>query len=244
MTRPTHPSSQLPGKARNFAAGVRGSWSDQRGYTLLEVMVATMVTGMLVVIIMTFMINTVVNSTVDSARADLLREAQLTLDTIGREIRLSSNADEENRWEDANAPDAPANELSWESDEDTLVLATAAMDSNHDILFSDPLHYVSHKNNNIYFVSEGILYKRTLADPVVTNSTETTCPPSTADSCPDDRALVDTVLDFTVRYYNNENEEVSPADARSVELTIELQKERYGRTIDAEFSTRTVFRNE
>ncbi|HTE22158.1 MAG TPA: prepilin-type N-terminal cleavage/methylation domain-containing protein [Candidatus Limnocylindria bacterium] len=216
----------------------------QQGYSLLEVMVATVITGMLVVLIMNFMITTVVNHTIDSARADLLREAQLTLDNIGREIRLSANADEQNRWEDANAPGAPANELSWESDVDTLVLATAAINSSKDILFSDPLHYVSNKNNNIYFVSNGVLYKRILADPVANNVAETTCPPSTADSCQDDRALVDTVLDFTVRYYNNESVEVDPADARSVELTLQLQKERYGRTIDAEFSTRTVFRNE
>jgi prepilin-type N-terminal cleavage/methylation domain-containing protein len=217
---------------------------DQHGYTLVEVMVATVITGLLIVLIMSFMVNTIVTHTVDSARADLLREAQLTLDNIGREIRLSANADEANRWEDANAPDAPSDLYSWASDEDTLILATAAIDSSKNILFSDALHYVSNKNNNIYFVSNGILYKRTLADPVVANVAETTCPPSSSDTCPDDRALVDTVLDFTVHYYNNENEEVDPADARSIELSLELQKERYGRTINAEFSTRTVFRNE
>jgi len=217
---------------------------DQEGFTLLELMVATVITGALIGIIMTFLVNTVVTSTVDSARADLLREAQLTLDTIGRETRLSANADEQNRWEDENAPGAPANELSWESDADTLVLATAATNLGGNILFSDPLHYVSNKNNNIYFVDDGVLYKRTLADPVAANATETTCPPSPTDDCPDDRALVDTVTNFTVRYYNNESVEVDPADARSVELTLNLQKQRYGRTIDAEFSTRTVFRNE
>ena len=223
---------------------MRRKYLDQRGFTLLELMVATMVTSLLLILVMTFLVNTTVNHTVDTARADLLREAQLTLDNIGREIRLSANADEQNRWEDDNAPDAPTDLYSWSSDDDTLILATAAMDSSGNILFDDPLNYLSHKNNNIYFVSNGVLYKRTLADPVAGNTAETSCPPSAADSCTDDRALVDTVLNFTVRYFNNENVEVPPTQARSIELSLSLQKERYGRTINADFSTRTVFRNE
>lgn len=216
----------------------------QKGFTLLEVLVATTVTSLVLVLVVNFMITTFVTSTVDTARADLLREAQLTLDTIGRDIRLSAIADQQNRWEDANAPSAPGDLYSWESDNDTLVLATAAFDSSNNILFSDPLHYVTHKNNNIYFVSGGTLYKRILADPVAENTATTTCPPSTVDSCTDDRSMVDTVLDFTVRYFNNQNEEVPPTEARSIELSLTLQKERFGRTIDAAYTTRTVFRNE
>lgn len=214
----------------------------QRGFTLLEVLVATMVTSLVLILVVNFMITTFVTNAVDTARADLLREAQLTLDTIGRDIRLSANADGQNRWEDENGPGG--NEFGWASGEDTLILATAAFSSGNDILFSDPLHYITNKNNNIYFVSNGVLYKRVLADPVDGNTASTTCPPSTDDDCPDDRAMVDTVLDFTVRYFSNEGVEVAPSEARSIELSLDLQKERFGRTINATFSTRTVFRNE
>lgn len=216
----------------------------QQGFTLLETLVATVVTSMLMILVVNFMITSFVNNAVDTARADLLREAQLSLDTIGRDIRLSANADQQNRWEDENAPNAPTDELSWVSDGDTLVLATAALDSSNNILFSDALHYMTHKNNNIYFVSDGVLYKRILADPVADNAASTTCPPSPSDSCPDDRAMVDTVLNYTVRYFNNQGEEVPPTEARSVEMSLDLQKERFGRTIDATYTTRTVFRNE
>src|SRR5687768_2646199 len=189
-----------------------------KGFTVVEVIVATAITGMLIVIIMTFLVNAVVTNTVDQARADLLREVQLTLDVMGRDIRLSANADENNRWEDENAPGAPTDELSWASDHDTLVLATAAVDSSNNILFSDPLHYVSNKNNNIYFVSGGTLYKRTLADPVTGNAAQTSCPASTSDACADDRVLATSVDDFTVRYFDNQNNEVDPTSARSIEL--------------------------
>lgn len=213
------------------------------GFTIVEVIVAATITGILIVLIMTFLVNAMVTNTVDSARADLLREVQLTLDTVGRDIRLSSNADENNRWEDENAPD-PSDELSWESSDETLVLATAAFDDNNEILFSDPLHYVSNKNNNIFFVSDGVLYKRVLADPVEGNSATTTCPPNPSDDCSDDRILATDVNEFFVRYFNNQNEEVAPTDARSIELTLTVHKEKYGRDVEATFSTRTVFRNE
>lgn len=213
-----------------------------KGFTLLEVMVATMVTSMLLILVVNFMITNFVNSTIDTARADLLREAQLTLDTVGRDIRLSANADEQNRWPDPNSPGGV--DFGWASGVDELVLATAAFDSSNNILFSDALHYVTSKNNNIYFVTDGVLYKRILADPIAGNVASTTCPASPSDSCPDDIRLVDTVLNFTVRYYSNEGLEVTPSEARSVELTLVLQKQRFGRTIDATYTTRTVFRNE
>lgn len=216
----------------------------QRGFTLLEVMVATIVTSLLMILVVTFMINTVAKNAVDSARADLLREAQLTLDNVGREIRLSANADEQNRWEDQNAPDAPTDLYSWASDGDTLILATAAMDAGHNILFSDALHYITSKNNNIYFVQNGTLYKRVLADPVADNAAQTSCPLDPNDACPDDRELVHNVSGFGVKYFDNQNIEVDPALARSVELTLSLSTVRYGETLNAEFSTRTVFRNE
>lgn len=217
---------------------------DQQGFTLIEVIVATVIAGLLIVLIMTFMIDTVAKNATETARSDMLREAQLTLDNIGREIRLSSTADEQNRWQDDNAPSAPSNKLSWESNSDTLILATAAMDSSHNILFADPLHYVSNKNNNIYFVQDHTLYKRVLADPVSDNAAETTCPPDPSDSCPDDRILVRNVKSFAVKYFDNEDQEVTPSSARSVELTLSLEQIKYHQTITADFTTRTVFRNE
>lgn len=218
------------------------SLRNSKGFTLLEVLVATTVTSMLLILLVTFMINNLVNSTVNTARADLLREAQLTLDLVGRDIRLSANADDANRWQDTNGPGG--NIYGWQSNLDTLVLATVALDADNNILFDDPLHYISNKNNNIYFVSNGILYKRVLADPVIDNNASTTCPPGTGGGCPDDIKLVDTVTSFTVQYLDNEGQEVSPSEARSIGMNIELQKERFGRTINAEYSTRTVFRNE
>jgi len=214
-----------------------------RGFTLIEVTVATAVAGIIIVLMMTFIANTMATHARDTVRADMLLETQLTLDNIGREIRLSANADENNRWPDDNAPD-DQDQYSWTSSANTLILATAALDSNKNVLFSDPLHYITSKNNNIYFVKNSTLYKRVLADPVSGNVSETTCPPSPSDSCPDDRELVHNVKSFSVRYYDSQNTEVEPDEAQSIELSLSLEKIKYNQAISASFSTRTVFRNE
>lgn len=190
------------------------------------------------------MSNTIATNAVDTARADMLREVQLTLDNMGREIRHSANADEHNRWEDPNAPNAPTDEYSWTSDNSTLVLATAALDSERNIIFADPLHYVTTKNNIIYHVQDNTLYKRMLAAPDENNTASTSCPPAPNDGCPDDVALIHNIKNFSVRYFDNQDTEVPPAQAQSVEISLSIEQVKYGQTISADFSTRTVFRNE
>ncbi len=218
----------------------------EHGYTLMELVVATAVAGILLLGIMTFLTTTLVNNSIRSARADLLREAQLTLDVLTRDIRLSANVDETNRWEDDFSPDADiTNGLGWVSDESTLVLATVAEDIDRNILFQDATHYITHKNNNIYFVDNGSLYKRTLAAPIDNNRSASTCPADEASpSCPADRRLVQNVRSFTVRYFNSMDEEVAASMARSVEVSLSLQATKYGREVTADYTTRTVFRNE
>lgn len=219
--------------------------SNQSGFTLIEVITATAVTGILFVVIMLFTSNSLVSTTVQSARSDLLREAQLGLDVVGTDIRLSANAEENNRWEDQHAPSAPSDLFSWVSDANTLVLATAAMDNDDDILFDDPLNYVTHKNNSVFFVENNTLYKRTLAADVSGNAAATTCPKNAAtSSCLADRELMNNVVNFEVRYLSGDDEEVDPANARSVEVSVRLETTKYGRTLDAEYKTRMVFRNE
>ena len=96
----------------------------QKGFTLVETIIALLVTSALIAIIISFMTNSIVQYAVANSKSDLLNEAQIALDIVGRDIRLSGNADQNNRWPDDNAPGSP-DDFSWESDQDTLILATA-----------------------------------------------------------------------------------------------------------------------
>lgn len=216
--------------------------SHQHGFTLVELLAATAITGVLIILIMTFFINAMAQITINSARGDLLREAQISLDTLTQDVRLSSNAYATSSLLDDNAP---GETTQWEGDDDTLILGTAAQDSDRNILFADALHYTAHKNNNIYYTSNGTLYRRTLAAEVDNNAKSTTCPPAAASStCPPDSVLAKNVESFTVRYFDGNEDEVSPDDARSVEVTLELATVRYKQPLNASYTTRTVFRNE
>lgn len=218
--------------------------SNDSGFTLVELLIALVVTGIVIGILMNFMMGSLVQSTLASAKANLLSEAQTTLNLVNNDIQLSSSADTNNRWQDPNAPD-PTNELSWQSNSSTLILATAAQDKSGNIIFSDPLKYITEKNNNIYFVQNGTLYKRILAAPDANNSAVTTCPAAeSSSSCPPDKVLIHNVSSFSVQYIDAANQSVTPANARSIQITIGLADTKYGHNITASYTTRMVFRND
>lgn len=216
----------------------------QSGFTLVESIIALTVTSILVFIIISFMTNSLVGYARANTRSDLLNEAQVALDIIGRDIRLSGNADTNNRWPDAYAPAAP-DDFSWTSDQDTLILATAAEDENRNIIFADPAEYISEKNNNIFFIENNKLYKRVLASPVTGNSAATTCPSAQATpACPADKELLSNITSYTVTYLNEQNQEVIPTEARSIEISVTLLKTQYSQPVSVDYTTRMVFRND
>lgn len=219
--------------------------SNQSGFTLVESIVALIVTSALIFIIIGFMTASIVQYAKTEMRSNLLNEAQIALDIISNDTRLSGNADEFNRWPDANAPGAPNDQLSWQSDNDTLILATAAEDSDGNIIFADPHLYISEKNNNVYFLDGTNLYKRSLASPIADNTATNTCPKEAVlEDCPADRHLLSNVRSLTIRYYNDQNQEVEPTDARSIEIQTVLGRMVYGSEVSVEYTTRMVFRND
>lgn len=218
---------------------------NQRGVTLVELIVTTAVVSIIALTMANFMANWLQQNAISQARVDLLTTAQNALDMTGNDIRLSGAADQNNRWQDQNAPGAPGNLLSWASGSNTLILATAAEGADGNIIFSDPVHYISTKNNQIYFVSGGTLYRRTLAAPDASNSAKTTCPANISSvSCPKDRVVATGVTSFNVQYFNSDSQQVAPSDARSIELKITLGEVKYDKHIAASYDTRMVFRND
>ena len=116
---------------------------NSRGFTLVEGLIAISVTSLVVLVVTVFMINNIQESTLATARQNMLREVQQTLDLAANDIRLSANADTNNRWPDNNGPSGSSNLYSWASNSSTLVLATAAEDQSGTVIFSDPQNYVT-----------------------------------------------------------------------------------------------------
>jgi len=212
------------------------------GYTIVELLIVMAVTSILAAVGGTFIVNNLTSSTVTTARANLLGEAQVGVDRITADIRASSNADTNNRWPDANAPGG--NQFGWTSTSSTVILAIASQDKNDNILWQDASQYIPYKDNVIYFVQNNILYKRTLAATVTNNLAVTSCPSSAATAtCPADKAILHNVTNFSVRYLDRTSTDTTPTNAKAVEISVTLQTTAYHSTVSATYTTRMVFRN-
>lgn len=216
----------------------------QLGFTITELLVAIIVGTILSGAIMGFMTDELKQSTVSLAKAGLLHDAQVGLDIANNDIRLSSNADDNNRWQDNYAPVA-GSPYSWQSNSTTLILATAAVDTSGNIIWQDQNDYIPYKNNIIYFLQNGTLYKRILAAGVANNSATTSCPAAyVTASCPADRIMLQNVSSFSVAYHDGNGANVTPSSARSVVLSVTLSKTEYNQALTATYTAQMVFRND
>lgn len=218
---------------------------DQSGFTLVELITSITLIGILTAMVVAFGVNGLANYNYTYNRSVLLDQAHLGLRNINEAILQAASADNHNRIEDYNGPGAPGNLFGWQSDGDTLILATAAEDNDGNILFQDESQYISYKNNVIYYLDGGDLKRRVLAADVPDNKAVTTCPAAAASSsCPEDTTIAEDVDNFEISYFNSQNQEVSPENSRSIGLDITLSKEVQNRNISADYATRTVFRND
>lgn len=216
---------------------------NQKGFTLVELIVVMLVMSVLSLMLANFIANWLQSETNAQKRADLLSNAQTALDTITEDIRLSGSVDANNRWPDTYGPGG--NQFGWTSGSQTLILAKAAVTSGNAIIFSDPSNYITQKDNAIYYLSGTTLYRRILESTDAADAAKTTCPPANATaSCPADKIVATGVSSFAVSYYNADNSVVTPANARSVQLSITVSTKQNTQTINASYSTRMVFRND
>lgn len=220
-----------------------GRLRNNRGMTVVELTITLVVTMVVATGIIVFMVSGIRNYSAANAKANLLGQAQTAVGRISEDIMLAATADANNRVDDANAP-IGGNPNSWASDADTLILATAVEDQDSNIVYADPVEYISHKNNIIYYLSGTKLYRRVLAATVTGNKAKTTCPPASATaSCPGDTLMLDDVSSFVISYRDHLNQTVVPDEARSVEVSVSLQSKAYS-SAKVSYTTRTVFRND
>jgi len=215
------------------------------GFTLVDALISITVLSLVVLVITNYMMGSIQQSALASNRDTLIKETEQSLDIMAADVRLSANADQNNRWPDSHSPGGSANQFSWQSNSSTLVLATAAENQAGDIIFSDPHTYITQKNNIVYFVQNATLYKRTIAAPVTGNEAATSCPKALASSsCPADKELLHNVSLFNVTYLDGQNQSVAPTDARSIEIHVTATKSVFKQPVTADYKTRMVFRND
>jgi prepilin-type N-terminal cleavage/methylation domain-containing protein len=222
-----------------FTRPVKG----QRGFTLVEMLITITLVSLLSLMVANFIADWLQVSNLAQARATLLSNAQEALDNISTDIRLSGGVDQNNRWPDANAPGG--NQFGWQSGASVFVLAKVATTAQKQVIFSDPVQYVTEKDNVVYYVSDKRLHRRIIASDNPNTAATTTCPPASATpACPADKKIAEDVTAFTVTYYNADDQIVAPDESRAVQLAITVSQTKGGEEISATYTTRMVFRNE
>lgn len=220
-----------------------GSRLGRRGFTLVEMLITITLVSLLSLMIANFIADWLQTANLAQARAALLSNAQEALDNVSTDIRLSGGVDQNNRWPDANAPGG--NQFGWQSSATVLVLAKVATTAQKQVIFSDPVQYVTEKDNVVYYVSDKKLYRRIIASDNPNTAAITTCPPASATpSCPADGKVAQDVTAFTIAYYNADDQVVATDEARAVQLSITVSQTKGGEEISATYTTRMVFRNE
>jgi prepilin-type N-terminal cleavage/methylation domain-containing protein len=214
----------------------------ESGFTLIELLLVMIIMSIISLTLANFITDWLQASSLAQARTNLLTTTETSLDTVTNDVRLSGNADQNNRWPD---PYAPGGQFGWKSGSQTLVLAKVATDSSTNIIYSDPAKYISQKDNKIYYLSGSTLYRRTLTSDSPNDRAVTTCPPANAtSSCPADTTVATGVSSLAFTYYDASEQIVTPTDARSVQVSITLSQTLNRKTISASYTTRMVFRNE
>lgn len=212
------------------------------GFTLIELMITCVLISIIALSMAAFLTGWLSSYSDANARTSLLSNAENALDIASSDIRLSGSADDANRWPDTNSP---SGNYGWQSSGSTLVLAKAATDTQGNIIFSDPNNYITEKDNEVYFVSADNLYRRTITSGNSSDSAKTTCPTASASkSCPADQLVASGVTSFSVQYFDSDENQVSPDNARSVGLAITLEAKDGSKNLTSSYNTRMVFRNE
>lgn len=211
--------------------------------TIVELLVAISLLALLIVPI-TMVVTGFYGDTIkNSIQSRLAVESQNILRSIVEELRVSSGVRDSNTIVDSNAPPG-----GWTTSNDSLVLiiATPAMDTGGAFII-DTATGAPYQNEIVYFAQDGVLYKRLLASPsAVGNRFKTSCPSSLASaSCPADVQLSDHFKDMTFVFYDQDDVVTTAfASVRSIYMTIQLERQSFGRLVEFENNIRITMRNQ
>lgn len=218
------------------------------GFTIVELLVSISLISLISLSVLGVFTNYLVIITRNNVMVDMTIDSQNLLRSIVEELRYGSGVRQTNNIVDSYGPVGGWNTTNTNF---VIIIAVPALNSNGDYII-DTNTGKPYNNELVYFKEENTLYKRTLAHPSATgNSLKTSCPAAqVSSSCPADRKLASNVKEITFLLYdqdNNYNQDInSEADtlsARSIGITLLLERDTYGQPLSYVNSIRVTLRN-
>jgi prepilin-type N-terminal cleavage/methylation domain-containing protein len=216
--------------------------TNQRGFTLVEVLISLTIFAILSVSLFAIVPNYLTVITRTNQQTDMTVESQGLLRRTVEELRYGAGVRQTNVVTDANAPAG-----GWNTGNASfvIIIAVPAVDTSRQYII-DAATGNPYNNELVYFKQNNKLYKRILANPSATgNSLVTTCPSASASpTCPADRLLSETLKTMTFTFYDQNNVVTTdPLLARSVKIDLQLEKDTFGQPLTVDNSIRVALRN-
>lgn len=214
----------------------------QRGVTIVELLMVTAIAGLLVVSVLSVTLVFYGDIIRGNQQARLAVESQNILRNVVEELRVSSGIRANNAIADSNAPGG-----AWSTSNEDLILiiSTPVLDSTNNFVVN-PITGSPYQNEIVYFADNGTLYKRHLANTSATgNTVKTSCPAVSASaSCPADVVMSQNFETMHFVFYDQDDVITTTlADAKSIELTVEMLRRSFGQIIEFDNRIRITLRN-
>jgi prepilin-type N-terminal cleavage/methylation domain-containing protein len=224
---------------------------NQRGYSLIELLVAISLTSILLLSVGRFVLDSIRSTNQDYNQTLVFVNTKSAVEIVARAVREARAVQAVNRLPDNYAPGAPGNLTSWSGTAGsgaTLILSIPSRDTSNNLIYADGLHTNLYTDDVIFYLnsSNNRLYKRTIANPnAPSNRAETTCPPANATaSCPADKVIVEDVANLTTTYLDgNGSTTNTPSGTEAVRYTVTESKMIGLRTYTGSYTTTAAMRN-
>lgn len=219
-----------------------GSRFNQKGFTVAELSVSVTIASILFLAFMLVITDYFMLITRNNDSIDMTNNSQNLLRSTVEVLRLSNGVRQTNSITDPNAPSG-----GWNTSNSNfvIVISTPALDSSHNYII-DPSTGGPYMNELVYYKSDTSLMKRSLANPNAAGDTLiTSCPANLASStCPPDVDLADYFQSMSFTLYDQDsNTTTDPTLARSIGITLNMQRDVYGTNIALNNFIRVSLRN-
>lgn len=219
-----------------------GNIKNQSGFTIVELLVAISLIGIISVSMIAVFGNYLTIITRNSRANELTAESQNLLRSTVEELRYGAGVQQTNNVIDPRLPGG----WSTSNSNFVIIIAVPAVNTSNAYIIN-PDTGSPYNNELVYFKQNKTLYKRTLANPLaVGNKLKTSCPlASVSSTCPADRKLTENVKTFAFTLYDQDNIlTTNSALARSVKIALTLERDTFGEPVTFDNSIRVTLRNQ
>lgn len=209
------------------------------GFTLPELIIGMVVTTLLTLSMVGAITILLGQYAIGDVRQKQTTSVQTVLGRISDDIRQSHVVLVQNAESDTNAPATPGK---WMTGANQLVLGKTPRDSSNKGLYDVAEYFTGKPDSIVYYLKNGTLYRRVIpanytgniALPIID------CPTNPLGGCPEDVAMLTDLTQLQFTYFDVNNDAgATPANTKSVKVSITASRQQSGQTIATTDSVRT-----